>query len=360
MRKLLFTYLCFFLLCDASAQQIEKRLILFGDAGEINKQQGDLLAEASSLILAGKTQVYFLGDNIYPQGMGLTSTEAEETAAILESQYTHFRRQGVPVTFVAGNHDWDKSGKQGLDKIKAQANFIDSQNDALLRLVPEAGTGGPVVQPLSNHVLALLYDSEYWLFPYHANVDSAINGRTRQLFLDQVHRTAAENKDKILLVISHHPMQSYGEHSVKFSWKDHVFPLTRKWKKAYVPLPVIGSVYPILRSTLLKTAEDLKHPLYRTLVHDMKQALADHHQVVYISGHDHGLQYIDEPNFKQIVSGSGSKTSFIGNDRSLKFKHNEQGFALVDCFDDGALAVTFYIYSEQKVKEAFQQTIYPN
>ena len=107
MRKLFFIYLSFCFFDNTSAQQIENRLILFGDAGEINKQQGDLLAEASRLILAGKTHVYFLGDNIYPHGMGLTNTEAEETAAILQSQYIPFRRQGVPVTFIAGSHEWD-------------------------------------------------------------------------------------------------------------------------------------------------------------------------------------------------------------------------------------------------------------
>lgn len=353
---LLYTYCCA-MLCG---QELQQRLVLFGDAGEINAGQEGLLAKASEFVVPGKTTVFFLGDNIYPLGMGLVPEEAATTATILRSQYTSFIEKGVPVTFIAGNHDWDKSGRQGLEKIKAQADYIHAQQSALLHFVPQAGTGGIARQALSDHVTALLYDSEYWLFPWHSNPDSAVDGRVRAEFVNALAHHVQNEKDKMLLLVSHHPMQSFGEHGIRFTWKDHLFPLTRKWKCAYLPFPLLGSVYPVLRSTVLKTAEDLKHPTYKRLIGDTKTAVKDHKNVIFVSGHDHGLQFIVEGNYRQIVSGSGSKTSHISPDKTLKYKYNKQGFCVLDCLSDGSLDLSFYIYGDEKITKSFQDHIYPN
>ncbi|MFD2970187.1 metallophosphoesterase [Sphingobacterium bambusae] len=342
------------------AQEIQRRLILFGDAGEINEEQEGLLEDAANLVISNKTSVFFLGDNIYPLGMGLTKDEAEHTGAILRSQYGAFVQKGSPTYFIAGNHDWDKSGPQGLAKVKAQAAFLKNQGEALVKFLPEPGTAELATLPLTDKVIAVLYDSEYWLFPHHNHPDSALEGVVRETFLKVLRQLIQQNSDKTILLISHHPMQSYGEHAVKFSWRDHLFPLTRKWKSAYVPLPVLGSIYPLLRSTVLRSAEDLPHPHYKRLVRDVYEQVGDHQNVIFISGHDHGLQYIEREGRKQIVSGSGAKTSFISGGKGSKYRHNEQGFCTLDCLDDGSLNLSFYIYSNQQVKKAYEKSITVN
>lgn len=355
MRFLFPLYICFWF--SGFGQQIEHRLILFGDAGEMNKQQDNLITEASKFALPGKTSVFFLGDNIYPSGMGITDDEAQESSAILRSQYTAFRQVGLPVTFIAGNHDWDKSGPNGLEKLKLQADFINGQHDAALRFIPEAGIPGPYIESVSDKITVILYDSEYWLFPFHDNPDSALNGKVRVQFLDSIATGVGDTEDKTILIVSHHPMRSFGEHAVRFSWKDHIFPLTRKWKNFYVPLPVLGSVYPVLRSTVFKSPEDLSHPTYKNLIRDISTAVGNHKNVIFVSGHDHGLQYIVDKSFRQIVSGSGSKTSFIHSGKTLKYKYNKQGFCILDCLDNGSLNVSFYMFKDDKILKSFEDVI---
>ena len=350
---------CLFLACLATqAQDINKRLIFIGDAGEINDKQQALIPHAANLVLPGKTLTYFLGDNIYPHGMELVDSLKGATEAILQSQFEPFSKQGVPVYFLAGNHDWDKSGPAGLAKIKAQASYIESQPYTALHFIPEAGTLGPFVQELSDSVVAISYDSEYWVFPHHA--DTAAVSEAKSKFTHALDSLAKVYHNKQLIVLSHHPMISYGEHSLYFSLSDHLFPLRIFWKKLYLPLPVVGSAYPLIRSTALRSAEDRKDPIYHSLIDSVTQALGKHPRVLYISGHDHGLQFIQHQGLTQIVSGSGSKTSAIRKGPGIRYRYGQQGFTVADFMRDGSLHIRFYKVEGGQVKQAFEQTLYTN
>src|SRR5690606_3049046 len=142
---------------------VQNRVIFIGDAGEINFKQETIIPRAAELVIEGKTTVMYLGDNIYSHGIGLPgSKEEEETKEILRSQYLPMRETGAPVYFIPGNHDWDRMGKKGLAKIRAQGDFLKSQQDSLL--VPENGCPDPLEIPISDSLVIVTYDSECWLF----------------------------------------------------------------------------------------------------------------------------------------------------------------------------------------------------
>jgi tartrate-resistant acid phosphatase type 5 len=349
-----------FIYLSGTAQRIEHRIILFGDAGEINDGQKLAIQKANELIIHDKTSVYFLGDNIYPLGMGLDSVSSIETTDILKSQFESFLLQNVPVTFLAGNHDWDKSGKEGLAKVKAQENYIANRKNDNLRYLPQAGTANIYISEVSKTAIAVLYDSEYWLFPHHANQDSALSPIVRNEFLKSIQHVVDNNKDKTIFILSHHPMRSFGEHGKNLTWKDHIFPLTRKWKNMYLPLPVLGSIFPLLRTTVFNSAEDARHPQYKQLIEDIISATKSHQNIVFIAGHDHGLQYIEDKLITQIVTGSGSKRSFIANHPTLKYVSNQQGFSVLDILDDNTFRISFYAVHSDEVNISFETLLPQN
>jgi len=338
MRKLIFILALIFLK-TSFAQEIKQRLIIFGDAGEINSKQSFLISKANSLQIPDKTKAFFIGDNIYPLGMALTSPENEETASILKSQFEGFRNLQVPVYFLAGNHDWDKSGKEGLSKVVAQADYLNKSGDPNLRFIPAAGKLVPEIVPISEGVIAIVYDSEFWLFPHHVSSVDA----DKDKFILELQEIIKENTDKTILIISHHPMVSYGDHSLIYNWKDHIFPLTDAWTPLYIPLPGIGSLYPLFRSHVFKSAEDLKHPIYKDLIQRVTSITENHPKVLFISGHDHGLQYIEKGKIRQVVSGSGSKESDIHKRKALKYGYNKQGFSIIDVLENRDIRITYYI-----------------
>ena len=336
---------------------IRQRIIFIGDAGEINQKQSTIIPDAAKHIIPGKTTVMYLGDNIYPRGMGLPgSKEEDETKQILQSQFIPMRSKGAPVYFIPGNHDWDKMGKRGLAKIKAQGAFLNAQNDSLLKMVPSDGCPDPVEIPVSEHLTIVAYDSEWWLYPFNKeNADAECDCTSEKDVLEKLDAILYKNRFKVVLLASHHPFVSYGTHGGKYPLRDHLFPLTRLNKKLWIPLPVLGSLYPLLRSTIFISPEDQGHPLYKHMVRQIEKVTDNSPNLVNVSGHEHGLQLVKGKHL-QIVSGSGSKNSYAKKGRNSLFADAMQGFVTVDLLPDHQLHITFYTYSDGIVKETFTYT----
>jgi hypothetical protein len=104
-------------------------------------------------------------------------------------------------------------------------------------------------------------------------------------------------------VVALPPLISSGSHAGYFSLKKQLYPIGDK-----VPLPVIGSFINVVRATSGISPQDLNNARYTALVKRLKSLAQDNQNVIFVSGHDHNLQYLEERNIRQIISGSGSKT----------------------------------------------------
>jgi Calcineurin-like phosphoesterase/Omp85 superfamily domain len=338
----------------ANAQDsIMQRIIIIGDAGEIDKEQQALIPAASNMILQNKTTVIYLGDNIYPRGMGLPgSSEQEKTKAILQSQYKPMRSKGAPVYFIPGNHDWDKEGKNGLAKIKQQWAYLEEQQDLLLKLLPPDGCPGPTEINISKDLVIIVFDSEWWLFPFDkTNLLAECNCRTKKDVILRMQELVYKNRDKIIFLASHHPFQSYGTHGGYFSLKDNIFPLTAASENLYLPLPVIGSLYPLLRKTFTNP-EDLNHPLYKNMIRQVDAVFDSFPNLVHIAGHEHGLQFIKDKQL-QVVSGSGSKQTYTKKGPNSLFAEANQGFVVADLLINRTVRFTYFEYKENRIVPVF-------
>lgn len=359
MTKTTISLILIFLLVKLSEAQdsVRHRMIFIGDAGEINHKQQEIIAYASELVLQGKTTVMYLGDNVYPRGVGLEgSTDEVSTRDILRAQYTPMRDKGAPVYFIPGNHDWDKMGKQGLAKIKAQWDFLESNGDSLLKLIPPNGCPDPVEIQLTDDAVIIAYDSEWWLFPHNKeNEDAGCACDNEQEVIDRMKALLDKNRKKMIFLAGHHPIWTYGVHGGNYSWKDHIFPLTAVNKKLWVPLPIVGSLYPLLRNTLFLNPEDNKHPAYQKLIRTINEVFRGFSNVIYVSGHDHGLQLINEEKL-QIVSGAGAKQSYAKKGKKSLYSQSEQGFVTVDLLTDGSSRITFFTFANKLLKPAFEFT----
>jgi hypothetical protein len=329
------------------------RIIMIGDAGEIDKEQQAVIPAASSLIIQNKTSVIYLGDNIYPRGMGLPdSKEEEETKAILQSQYKPMRSKGAPVYFIPGNHDWDRMGKNGLAKIKRQWSWLEEQSDSLLKLVPPDGCPGPVEINISDDVTIIAFDSEWWLFPFDkTNLFADCNCKTKKDIVLKMQELFYKNRNKIILLASHHPFQSYGTHGGYFGWKYNIFPFTAANDNLYIPLPVVGSLYPLLRK-IFTNPEDLHHPLYSNMIKQVDAVFDSFPNIVHIAGHEHGLQFIKDKQV-QVISGSGSKQTYAKKGKNSLFASATQGFVTADVLINRTIRFTYYEYKESGILPVF-------
>lgn len=350
-----FFCICFSLRFSIAQDSLQCRIILIGDAGEVNAAQQAILSSAIEKKIPGKTIVLFLGDNVYPQGIELSGDKKDSSVRILRSQFEGLRKNDIPVYFIPGNHDWDKSGKDGYEKIIAANNLIDSFNDAQLQLIPKSACPGPFELPVSGGVVVIAMDSEWWLHPYDKHIErSTCTCKNETDIIDSLNTIVQRNKDKVIFFATHHPFETYGSHGGYYTFKQHLFPLVELNKKLWIPLPVIGSLYPLLRKAF-PPAQDLGNKKYKDLKKRVNEILKIHSNVIHVAGHEHSLQLISG-ELLQVVSGAGCKYTPVKKGKGSIYATATAGYVLADVINDNNIKLTFFTYEENKIKEDFTYT----
>mgnify|MGYP001945759833 CR=1 FL=1 len=330
---------------DRSAQnfpkekEIEHSFYLIGDGGNspIGSKTRALQEFKSQLENASKhSTALFLGDNIYPSGMPNKKHEqrdfAEHQLNIQTESAKNFKGNTI---FIPGNHDWYSDGLKGL---KRQENYIE---DILGKntFLPENGCPIEKVD-VSDNVVLIVVDSEWYLTNWdkHPTINDDCEIKTRALFFDEYESLIKKARGKTTIVALHHPLFSNGSHGGQYSFKSHMS-----------PLPVLGTLKNLIRKTGGVITVDDQNKKYREFKKRLVTLSQENEKVVFVSGHDHNLQYLVQDNLSQIISGSGSKTNPARNVDSGKFAYATQGFARLDVFEDGSSYVRFFQAKTNKI-----------
>lgn len=295
----------------APHDSIQQTLYLIGDAGEpisdgieptfrILTQQASQHPTSSSII--------FLGDNIYPRGLPeIGGPLRKEMERRLEAQITIGTESGVRTIFVPGNHDWEYQGSNGWKAIKREEEFIESKKLANVTLLPKRGLPGPAVMDIGSEIRIVAIDTEWWLQSGNKplyDLDSS-ESQTKRRFLDSLSFVLTESKDRNVIIVAHHPLQTHGEHGGFFGWKDHLFPLRKVVPWLWLPLPGIGSLYPLSRMWGISD-QDFSGKRNSDMRNALDSIISRSAVLVYASGHEHSLQVLSKKsNHLYLVSGKG-------------------------------------------------------
>jgi hypothetical protein len=195
--------------------------------------------------------------------------------------------------FLPGNHDWDRFGPGGWDAIRRQGARIATRGGDLVRLLPAGGCPGPEVIDVATHLRLLLLDTQWWLHG-GSKPDDAASGcawHTETDVVGAIGAALASAGDRQVIVAAHHPALIGGEHGGFFGWKDHLFPLRNVASWLWLPLPGLGSLYPVSPGLGI-SSQDVTGFRYRRLRRALDTAFRDHPPLVYAAGHEHALQVI--------------------------------------------------------------------
>lgn len=305
--------ICFCILMQyvTNAQTDTLEIILIGDGGELTRNQHPVLNALRNdrTTANGKAAVlFYLGDNLYPTGLPQPDEpNFSKKAAILDTQWTAGLKLAKQVYFIPGNHDWAKGRDYGWQQIQNQASYLEELNNPAVHMLPEDGCPGPEEIQISENVTAIVMDSQWWLQQeQRPGSMSDCPCKTEGEVLNRLEEMLYRNRDKTVLYLAHHPFLSSGIHGGYYTFKQHLFPLTDWRPNLYVPLPIVGSLYPLLRGGL-GNIQDIRHPVYQKMAQSIDSILNKHPFCIRIAGHEHGLQYINRQNQHYLVSGAGSK-----------------------------------------------------
>ncbi|HWN88105.1 MAG TPA: metallophosphoesterase, partial [Chitinophagaceae bacterium] len=286
------TGLCIFLLLGfhfsltAQTDTISQRIILIGDAGELTNGRHPVVEAIKQFIkLDKKTTVIFLGDNLYDSGLpDNQSLQYQAAKAVLDSQLSVVEGTQAQVIMIPGNHDWNNGARDGYQTIIREQVYVDLLNKPNVQFYPKDGCPGPVEVDLGNDVTLVIFDSQWWIHSYDKpGIESDCSSKTPEELTSQIEDIVARNAKKLVLLACHHPFKSNSVHGGFFQLKHHIFPFTDMNPKLWIPLPVLGSIYPITRS-LFGTPQDLTHPNYQNMINKVTAAVKSHPHVVFVAG----------------------------------------------------------------------------
>ena len=329
------------------------RIVLLGDAGQLtNGKQPVINAVKKTVPLDKKTVVIFLGDNIYKIGLPDDQVINYGIAkSVLDSQVSIVENTAARLYMIPGNHDWNNGGEHGYQSVVREQYYVDLLGKNNVKFYPEGGCPGPVEVKIDTATVLVILDTQWWIHPFDKpGVESDCPYKTRSEVIAQLENILAKNFDKLVIFATHHPFRTYGVHGGYFTWKQHIFPLTELNKDYYLPLPIVGSIYPISRG-IFGSPQDLPHPEYTNMVNVFEKVLRTHPNVIYVAGHEHALQLIRDSAL-YVVSGSASKTNRVSkNKKRTLYASPETGFAVLEISKNKNVRVSFTTVTDSIRKE---------
>jgi hypothetical protein len=295
------------------------RVILIGDAG-VPEGNEATLAEVGrwSADLPGRTAVAFLGDNLYPDGLG-DGDERGEAILLRLLRATPARK-----VFVPGNHDWGNAWPSAKT-LAREERFVDGFTESPALFLPKGGCPGPAVETLAapgdgtaKAIRVVAIDLDWWLLD--AGDRPACDGVASESdFVRALEETLRAHTGDHVVMVAHHPIRTGGPHG--------------------------GFGRPFLLKQLLPVAgwlgievHDLDAKRYREMLARLRPAFAAAPPLVYAAGHDHSLQVIEgrDDAGTLVVSGAAAApniTTVTAIARTL-YAHAHTGFVVVDFYGD--------------------------
>ncbi len=342
-------------------KEIDRTFYLIGDAGlsPSGGMSGALTAFNSHIEKRATKNDYvlFLGDNIYPAGLPAKGDKNRgEAENALNGQIKSVENFKGEILFIPGNHDWYSNGLEGL---KRQEKYIE---EALGKNTFQPENGCPLKSiDVGETIQLIVIDTEWYLENWnnHPTVNDKCEIKTRERFFLELEGELKKAQNKTIVFAMHHPMYTNGTHGGKYALKKHLYPFQKK-----IPLPGIASLITQIRTQGGVSVQDRYNERYHELMNRLETIAIGVENLIFVSGHEHTLQYIENKtveeseSIKQIVTGSGAKESYAElNDNGL-FSYGKQGFAEFTVFKDGSSWVRFFGEENGVPKLLFTKEVY--
>ncbi len=337
-------------------KEIDKTFYLVGDAGKSPIGGMSKALTAFNNYMENKESeddfTIFLGDNIYPSGLPEKGDKERKSAEnALNAQVKAVSSFKGETVFIPGNHDWYANGLEGLEREEEYIDNVLGKNT----FQPEKGCPLESID-VSETIQLIIIDTQWYLENWnsHPKINDKCEIKTRERFFEEIEGELKKAQNKTTVFAMHHPMYTNGSHGGKYALEKHLYPFQQK-----IPLPIVASFITQLRTQGGVSIQDRYNERYHELMSRLETMTLGADNVVFVSGHEHTLQYIEQQGIKQIVSGSGAKESFAELSNNGLFSSGEQGFAELTIFKDGSSWVRYYGEEHGQPKLVFTKEVFP-
>ena len=331
------------------ASTVAYQIFLIGDAGDTAPDEPNpaLQLLKNQLSQTGEdAAVIFLGNNVYPAGLPDSTNLAariEAEGRLLEQLKTVEDFPGR-IFFIPGHRDWNNSEPGGLQALTRQERFVEAYLDRGNTFRPDEGFPGPDRVKLTDDIRLIILDTAWWLYEHEKSYGDTGDYDLEEdaNFLVQLDDIIKKSRGDNVIVVGHHPLVSNGRYAGFLPASDHLFPLRNIHPALVVPLPIVGSLYPLSVRYLGGDRQDLGNSRYQALRESLLPIFYQHQNLIYATGHENALQYFEDHTFEDfpqffIGSGSGSRSAPVSRGRDAYFSYGGQGFSVLNYYEDGSI-----------------------
>ncbi len=212
------------------------------------------------------------------------------------------------VVFTPGVNEWQKDAPDNIDDLES---FL--QDNSTADFWPDDGC--PIEgESLSEKVELVTVDTQWYLENWddHPYINNKCDYKTRQQFIVEFQDELKDNQGKTILVALHHPVLSN----------------TR-----------VGFIEKIVGAG----NQNWRNPQYKDLRGKLESLARQFKDVIFLSGNDHNLQFIEDDGIEQVISGITEKVEKTRlQDDEDNFSSHELGYAKLNIYSDGSSNVEFY------------------
>ena len=324
-------------------EHIALSLFLIGDTGKPAKDgEPVLISLRRDLTAAGApTTVVFLGDNLYPAGLPAPGAgpEVAEMERRLDTQLDAVRDTGARVVFIPGNHDWAKGGQSGRKAVRREEGRVESRGGPAVSFMPTGACPGPELADVSDRLRLVAIDTNWWLGArlWPGATAPECTADTEAEVVAGLREALAGAGGRDVVLVGHHPLLSGGSHGGHFTLRQHLFPLTELKSRLWLPLPLVGSIYPLARQSGVST-QDQSSREYRHMRDALHEAATAHPPLAWASGHEHALQVIESAEWGRVLVSGGGIYGHEGHVEAVPgslYEASNAGYMRIDFLRDG-------------------------
>ncbi|MEM9836266.1 MAG: hypothetical protein AAF828_07175 [Bacteroidota bacterium] len=298
-----------------------------------------------------------LGDILGPEGL---PTKDGAEAQYLDKIIDELADIPGKVYYTPGENELGRNGY--FSHLKRLEKYLKKNSEKKIKVMPKKGCSGPDDDEIHPGI-GLIGASTAWYLADWSNESEVSEGcdyNDRHDFLAALADEIKGYRDKVKIVMMHHPLASAGNRGGHYSFTQHLFPLADLIPGAYLPLPGVGSIVKGLHA-VSGGRHDLSSLRYRDLVVKLLARTEDENNIIFLGGHEHNLHYTNGTSYHIVGAGSGSTKQPASGKTEASFAYGAIGFGRLDFKQAGSVVLRFYEVQENgKAQEVYRQTIIEN
>ncbi len=227
------------------------------------------------------------------------------------------------VIFTPGYNEWQDDAPDNIDDLES---FL--QDNSRSEFWPNDGC--PIEsESLSDDVQLIMVDSQWYIEDWdeHPYINNKCEIKTRAQFREAFNDELEDSQRKTVLVAVHHPVMT----QTKLSFFEKM----------------VGS-----------GSQTRRNPQLKELMGTLEALARQYNDIIFISGNDQNLQYVQDDNVEQVIAGVTENPAKAKPEKDHgDFAAYDLGYARIDLKSDGSSNVKFYKSLETGSEEIFSKQI---